>query len=410
MNRFLGDGTESEPEDVGYEDEVDYDAEYDVDGDGYLDSAYPEAQVPPTDRRPGAWIKNLIAITISLAVLIGGGYFVVTKAGEWVRTLTASGEDYPGPGETEVIVEIPAGSTITQMGDILVSHDVVASAEAFLTAARENPSASSIQSGSYRLMTKMKASDAVAALVDRTNQVLNQVTIPEGLRNSLVLDRLVAGTGIPAEQFQAVLDNPAALGLPEWAGTATEGFLFPNTYEYDVTPTADEILVQMTGQFNVVAGELDFANRAAALGISPYDAVTVASIIEKETRDPKYGPDIAQVLYNRLRAGMKLQLDSTVIYAVNSPGTVTTTDEERANPSPYNTYVHEGLPPGAISNPGRNSLSSAVNPTTGDYLYFVATNPLDGTTKFAATWEEHEQNVAEFQQWCRDNPDHCTGG
>ncbi len=398
MSRILDDGSEAEPE---Y-----YETEY----DGYLDANYPEEQVPPVDRRPGSWIKNLLAIIISLGVLIGGGYFVVTKASDWIRTMTASGEDYPGPGETEVIVQIPAGSTITQIGQILFNADVVASTEAFLAAAQENPSASSIQSGSYRLMTKMKASDAVEALVDRTNQVLNQVTIPEGLRNSLVLDRLVAGTGITHEEFQAVLNNPAALGLPEWAGTATEGFLFPETYEFDAEPTAEQVLAQMTGQFTVVAGELDFVNRANAIGVSPYDAVTVASIIEKETRDPKYGPDIAQVLYNRLAAGMKLQLDSTVIYAVNSPGTVTTTDEERANPSPYNTYVHDGLPPGAISNPGRNSLNSAVNPTTGDYLYFVATNPLDGTTKFAATWEEHEQNVAEFQAWCRSNPQHCTGG
>ena len=104
---------------------------------------------------------------------------------------------------------------------------------------------------------------------------------------------------------------------------------------------------------------------------------------------------------------MALQLDSTVIYAVNSPGTITTTDEERANPSPYNTYVHQGLPPGAISNPGKNSLNSAVNPTSGSYLYFVAVNPTTGETKFASTWEEHEVNVAQFQQWCRDNPGHC---
>lgn len=376
--------------------------------DQYYDEI-PEQVEPRQRRRPGSVIMNILAVLVSLGVLVGGGYFVVTKITDGVIGFTTVA-DYEGPGETEIIVDIPAGATLTDMGDLLVENDVVASTRAFLNAARDTPGSSSIQPGSYRLMTKMAAADAVAALMNLDNQISDRVTIVEGLRNSVVIEQLSTQTGIPAADFEAVLANPAALNLPEWSNGATEGFLFPETYAYDATPTAEEILSQMTDHFNKVNTELDFAAKAEAAGVDPYDAVTVASIIEKETRDPVYGPDIAQVLYNRLEQGMKLQLDSTVIYAVNSPGTVTTSDEERANKSPYNTYVHEGLPPGAISNPGKNSLSAAVNPTKGDYLYFVATNPLTGETKFAATWEEHEANVAEFQQWCRDNPDHCTGG
>lgn len=375
----------------------------------YVDDYYDEP-IPPRHRRPGAAIKSLLAILISLAVLVGGGYFAYTKISEQWSKWTIGAEDYPGPGVEDITVEIPVGATLTDMGNILYENDVVASAQAFLNAAQEISGASNIQPGTYQLKTQMAAADVVYALLDRGNMIINQITIPEGLRNTLVMQRISERTLIPIADLEAALADPAQLGVPAWSNGATEGFLFPDTYSLDDDPTPVEIFSQMGTQFNQVATELDFVAKAEALGYSPYDAVTVASIIEKETRDPKYGPDIAQVLYNRLAQGMALQLDSTVIYAVNSPGTVTTTDEERANPSPYNTYVHTGLPPGAISNPGRNSLESAVNPTTGTYLYFVATNPLTGETKFASTWEEHEQNVAEFQLWCRSNPDHCTGG
>lgn len=175
--------------------------------------------------------------------------------------------------------------------------------------------------------------------------------------------RLAEQSGIAADEFNAVLANPSQLQLPTWANGATEGFLFPETYVFDTEPTAVQILSDMTAHFNTVADQIDFVAKAEALGVSPYDAVTIASIIERETRDPVYGPDIAQVIYNRLAQGMPLQMDSTVGYAVNSQGgTVTTTDEERANPSPYNTYVHPGLPPGAISNPGKNCVDVGGQP------------------------------------------------
>lgn len=375
--------------------------------DGSVDhDDYADEPMPPPVRRPGSWLKNLLAIVLSLGVLLGGGYFVVTKVMDGYLSFM-SVPDYPGPGEQEVMVEIPSGATLTDIADLLVEADVVASTKAFLSAAQDNSGAAGIQPGSYQLMTRMKASDAVTALVNRDAMVRNQVTIPEGLRTTLVLQRLSEGTGIPVADFEAALADPAALNLPEWANGQVEGFLFPETYAYDATPTAVEILSQMPIQFTQVTAGIDFVAKAQALGYSPYEAVTVASIIEKETRDPTYGPDIAQVLYNRLRMDMPLQLDSTVIYAVNSPGTITTTDEERANESPYNTYVHKGLPPGAISNPGLNSLTSAVNPSSGTYIYFVAVNPDTGETKFASDAAGHQANVEEFQAWCRANSDRC---
>lgn len=409
MSRFLDDDSArptgsrfaSESEDLTAHlmgtNEQDYDDEY-FDGQ--------DEPMPPSVRRRGSWLKNLLAIGLSLAVLLGGGYFVVTRLLDGYISFTTV-PDYPGPGEVDVLVEIPEGATLTDIANVLVDHDVVQSRKAFLNAAQDTPGAAAIQPGSYRLKTKMSAKDAVAALINLDNLVRNQVTIPEGLRNSQVLQRLNEATGIPLADLEAALADTANLNLPDWANGATEGFLFPETYAFDPNSTAQALLSQMPAHFTQVTNSIGFVASAQALGLSPFDAVTVASIIERETRDPAYGPDIAQVIYNRLRIDMRLQMDSTVHFAANSYGNVTTTDEERASQSPYNTYVHTGLPPGAISNPGQNSLNSAVHPTEGTYLFFVTVNPDSGETKFASDEAGHQANVAEFQAWCRANSDRC---
>ena len=125
--------------------------------------------------------------------------------------------------------------------------------------------------------------------------------------------------------------------------------------------------------------------------------------MQAEAASPEDMAMVAQVLDNRLAIGMKLQLDTTVNYASGKTG-ITTTAEDRANPSPYNTYYSAGLPPGAISNPGEDALRAVLTPTPGEWLYFVVVNPDTGETRFAATYEEHQANVALFQQWLRDNP------
>ena len=354
----------------------------------------------------GGKIKSLIAVLISLVILIGGVGFSYTHVLHKVISFGIV-QDYEGDGEADITFTIPSGATVTQIGEMLAKSDIVKSEKAFAYAARKNKDASNIQAGTYQMKTKMSAHSALEALLDTDNLVNNQVTIPEGLRNSSVVLLLNENTGIAAEDFDKALADTSVLGLPDWARDNAEGFLFPDTYSYDAESTATSLLKMMPKQFNSVSESIDFVNKAKALGVDPYDALIVASIIEKETRDPKYGPDIAQVIYNRLKIGMPLQLDSTVIYAVNSPGTITTTDEERNSDSPYNTYKHKGLPPGPISNPGKNSLEAAVNPSGSDYLYFVATDPETGETKFASDDAGHARNVEEFQSWCRLHSDIC---
>ncbi|SER54505.1 UPF0755 protein [Propionibacterium cyclohexanicum] len=356
-------------------------------------------------RRPWLWLRTAIVVLVSLAVLVGGGLFAYHKVSEAWRAY--QGADYSGTGTTEVTVDIDSGQSVAQMGDLLVSRDVVASSRAFMRAAKAEPRTNAIQPGTYRMKAHMSAKSAVAALVNPANIISHSVTLPEGLRNSEVFERASAATGIPVDQFRAAAANPAALGLPSWAKGNSEGLLFPQTYPYDDRTTATSLLSAMVTQFNQVSASEGLESGAAAIGRSPLDVLIVASIIERETVNPDYGPQMAEVFYNRLNRGMKLQSDATVHYANNTSGNVTTTDAERAIDSPYNTYRITGLPPGPISNPGRRAIDSALHPATGDLLYFVTVNPDTGETKFASNDSDHEKNVAQFQSWCRANSGRC---
>ena len=369
------------------------------------------------DRLPGVdqggrrgvtgWLKSAFAVLLSLAVLIGGGYFAYTKVVEVYQSMTDA-QDYEGTGDVEVIITIPPGASAAQMGDILLEKDIVASSKAYFKAVERNPEAiRAVQAAQYRMYTKMAAAEAVKRLGDPRNIVQNFVTVPEGLRNDLVFQRMSETTGVPLTDFQALAAAPEPLELPAWSRGKTEGFLFPNTYSYDDDPTAQELLGMMTSEFKRVTTEIGFEEKAQAHNVDPYDAVTIASIIEREVHAQGDRPNVSQVIYNRLRIGMPLQMDSTVHYANNASGQVTTTDDQRAIDSPYNTYKYPGLPPGAISNPGKLALDAAVSPTTGELLYFVTVNLDTGETKFATSYEAHLANVAEFQAWCQANTGRC---
>lgn len=355
----------------------------------------------------GRHIKSGLAVVVALAVLLGGGWYAFTNIRDSIAS-AFSVEDYPGPGEEDVTVEIPEGSTVGQIGGILEQADVVASAEAFDAAAKENPDAESVQAGTYTLKTKMAAADALQALIDAGVQNAKRFTIVEGLRLNEQVPSLAEQLEIPEEEVTKALEDPASYHLSPWAEGNPEGFLFPDTYDVNGgDPTAAATL--MAEQFTKVAGELQVEQKAQELGITPREVIIVASIIEAEVRRPEDRPRVARVLYNRLADGQMLQLDTTVEYANNKPRGMgaTTTDEERANPSPYNTYVHQGLPPGPISAPGRQAIEAAANPAPGNWRYFVAVNLDTGETAFADTLEQHEQNVAKFQQWCSENPGKC---
>jgi UPF0755 protein len=159
-------------------------------------------------------------------------------------------------------------------------------------------------------------------------------------------------------------------------------------------------------QYKAVTREIGLEASAKKLKKSPYQVLIVASIVEKEVNREEYRAKASRVIYNRLAKGMRLEMDSTVTYAENLKGT-TTSDKDRRSRSPYNTYRYKGLPPGPISAPGKAALQAAVQPEKGKWLFFVTVNLETGETKFANTKAEHDQNVAEFQNWCQANPGRC---
>lgn len=350
--------------------------------------------------------KGCLAVIVAAAVLIFGAYFVYDRA---TGFLAGWGEvaDYPGPGKGQITVTVPEGATVNEIGDVLVANKVVQSSDAWSEAVTSEERSTSIQPGRYLMQTEMRAIDALTLLINPgESRVRSQFTVQEGLRLSAQVNALVEGTKIKKSAYEKALDKPKKLGLPSYAKNKPEGFLFPDTYELTEQATATSVLEQMTARFNDVAEEIDLEGAAKELDRSPRDLVIVASIIEKEVRAEGDRAKVARVLYNRLDKDEPLGLDSTVIYAEKLK-TNTTTPEDRESKSKYNTYRHQGLPPGPISAPGMAAMEAAANPADGKWMYFVTVNFDTGETKFAETAAEHQKNVEEWQEWCRGKSGRC---
>ena len=348
--------------------------------------------------KPSIW-RRLVVIVLALAVVGGGATVAYVVLRPMVEGFLES-NDYPGPGEGKVSVTVVPGAGGSAIADLLVTEGVVKTSKAFNDAAAANDKAAGIQPGVYTLKEQMKASDALALLVDPANRVINRVVIPEGLWATEIYAKLSKQTGIPVASYTAAAKDGAALGLPSSAKGKVEGYLFPASYEFDPGSSARDQLRQMVGQST---------KRLAALGITPDKmerVVIVASLVEAEASRPADRPKVARVVENRLADGMRLQLDSTVSYAAGRRS-ATTTNQERASNSPYNTYKVAGLPAGPISNPGESAIEAAAKPAAGDWTYFVTVNPTTGETKFTNDYKQHLGNVKEFQAWCQANKGKC---
>jgi len=345
--------------------------------------------------------RNFTAFVIVLLVLGGIGLAVV-KVVLPILDNFGSGtddvaDDYPGPGTGEVDVVIPAGATGTDMAQILLEADVVASARAFTSAFATNPDAPSIQPGTYRLLLQMRGVDAVAALLNPEYKVEMQVTIPEGFRLSQILERLAATTTLPIEDFQAAMADTASTGLPAEAGGNYEGWLFPATYTFQPDDTPTTMIAAMVTQ---TVATLD------SLGVQADQRQAVlikASLVERESPDATASPMMARAIQNRLDRGMILQIDATVAYGAGITDGLTQAMLDDAS-NPYNTYVHTGLPPTPIASPGAASIQAILAPAEGDWLYWCTINPDTKETRFATTLAEHRENVALLRQWEAENP------
>lgn len=356
----------------------------------------------PRQRRRGPGC--LLALVV-LAVLVGGGYYGVSKGIDKVQSAFGSADDYPGPGSGTISYEVKAGDTATDIGRGLKAAGVVASVDAFIDAAQGDPQSSSIQAGFYSLKKEMKASEALNVLVDPKNLESVSVTIPEGYRVGQIVSAIVKATDFKEKALTQLLDDPSQIGLPAEADGNVEGYLYPATYSVTPATTPTSLLTEMVAKTAEVEGQLDVATKASALGYTPHQIMTVASILEYEANNDADYAKVARVIYNRLDDGMALQLDSTVSYVSKREGDVWTTAAERDSDSLYNTYKHTGLPPGPIGSPGEASIKAALNPAEGNWLYFVPDFE-SGTTLFTDSYAQHLRNVAKAKAFCQTS-DKC---
>lgn len=351
---------------------------------------------PARKKRP--WVRRLLVLLI-VVVLVFGGYKAWGKASSYLN----GPADYAGQGAGNVVFEVTAGANGMVIANALKKADVVKSAEAFYQLSLTDARAQAIQPGFYKLRKQMSAEFAMRELSDKANRVEGKVTIPEGSRVGQIVSAIVAGSEIKQTELTAALKKPETLGLPAAANNNPEGYLYPATYTVEPGTTATELLQSMVAKTLAVEKDLDIGTRVKALGLSSEEILTVASILEYEAKQDADYPKVARVLYNRIKAGMALQLDSTVAYVSQRKGDVFTTDAERNNQSAYNTYQHTGLPPGPIGSPGQKTIEAALNPADGSWLYFVAVNLDTGETIFSDTFAEHNKAVAKLQEFCRSS-------
>ncbi|CAL9640450.1 Endolytic murein transglycosylase [Streptomyces sp. enrichment culture] len=226
------------------------------------------------------------------------------------------------------------------------------------------------------------------------------LVIPEGRRASQVYEAVDKALALPAGTTGKSLGK-ARLKLPADAEGNPEGYLFPATYPLDDKTTPEKLLRAMVDAANREFNGAPVAAGAERNAMNVYQAVTIASIVQAEAATEADMGKVARVVFNRLERGMPLQMDSTLNYALNR-STLNTTEGDTKIDSPYNSYQRMGLPPTPIANPGSAAMRAAINPTPGDWLYFVTVKP--GDTRFTADHEEHQRNVAEFNENRRKTP------
>lgn len=338
-------------------------------------------------------------------VLIAGGVTIVAAAVFGVQALRRDApevRDYRGPGHGTVVVEVRRGASAQEIGEILAKAGVVGSTEAFVAEVVARSKEGSLQPGWYRMRREMAAASALDLMLSPASRVVRTVTVPEGKRLSEVLTLLASATGLPLREFTDAVARPDALGLPGYAKGTVEGFLFPATYELEPAMPARELLRRMVAEFKRTAERLRLTELAGRHGLTPFEVVIAASIVQAEGgRDPDF-PKIARVIYNRLGRGAKLEMDSTVNYALGRH-TLKVSEQDTKVASPYNTYLHPGLPPGPICNPGERALEAMLHPADGDWYWFVTTDPERKITKFTDKETEFRKYREELNRYLRGN-------
>ena len=333
-------------------------------------------------RKRAVNMKAIIAISVVFVVLIGGILF-------WNHNHPDL--DFPaGTAGPEIEVNIPAGSSGVEIGRILAKEGVVKTSVIFFRAATADKRAESISAGLYLVNTHLSAKEAIEQLLDK-KRLQGKFLIIEGARLNEIKANLVK-IGFTVEQVDKALNS---IKTPRGFETDNlEGLLFPANYT--ILPD-EEVSTLLQGALDRFAQELkniSFDDYAKELNLKPAELLTIASIVQAEGfTDEDFGK-VSRVIYNRLKIGMPLQMDSTLLYANKSRGEIRVTNRELKIASKYNTYKYKGLPPGPIGSPGGAALVATIKPTPGNWLYFVTVSP--GETKFTNSYSEFLTFKAEF--------------
>jgi len=291
------------------------------------------------------------------------------------------------------IVTIPAGATMKDVTRLLGKHRLIRHETLFWVIARLRGVDTQIKSGEYQFSTHMLPLEILDKLI-RGEQIKYSVTIPEGYTIVQIAELYAAMNLAQKEKFIALAHDPAFIARLGIDQPTLEGRLYPDTYKFVRNFGEEDIIRRMVRRFDTVfTGEME--QRAATLGFSVQEIITLASMIEKETADRSEKPLISAVFHNRIKHNMRFQCDPTVIYGLESfNGRLTSRDLRTF--TPYNTYVIKGLPLTPIANPGLESILAALYPAPVDYLYFVSKN--NGTHYFSSTLSEHNKAVATYQK------------
>ncbi len=333
----------------------------------------------------------LIVVLALVAVVFWGGW----SAYNWGRAQFDPDGD---PGET-VLVTLQRGDTSASISDRLEELGVIESAVAYQWYVRLKGGAE-FQAGEFEFQENSAVWEVIDVLRDGPARVAQaptlSITLPEGLTVQQIADRIDAADGLQFDgsdflrqlrSGQYTLDyGPASDLAPEYE--RFEGMLFPETYSLLTGSTADDLIRQLVDTTNRVGDRLGIGSAESRVGVTPYEVMIIASLIEEEAKVDEDRPKIARVIYNRLAQGIPLGIDATIVYAT---GDNVLTVSELETEGPYNTRLVQGLPPTPIASPGEKSIDAALNPESGEWLYYVLTDP-DGTHSFSESYEEFLEN------------------
>jgi UPF0755 protein len=328
--------------------------------------------------------KAAIAVVVSLTVLLGGA----AAAGTYLLSLAAGGS---GSGYGEVVFTVTEGQSLSEIADALEREGIIDSSTSFLLYLRIKRKSVTVKAGEYEMRYRMGAEAVIATFEAGPVVRARDITFPPGFTLRQQAERAQSTLGFSGATFTEALNaNVDSAGFPE--APSAEGLCFPETYRVDSKSDEASLALTCLKQFQTVFSRLD-KSRLSSLGVSPYQAVIVASLVEREAKVASERPVVASVIYNRLRRGMKLDIDATVLYALGEHKERLTYKDLEID-SPYNTYKTPGLPPTPIAAPAEASLMAALNPADTNYIYYVLTDP-SGSHSFTSDPAEFERLKAD---------------